>query len=261
MLNNSIPRAVDLIPAKMLEQPLPLDAYYLALKAFLLLAIPCGLIAAGAFVAVIVLAQRGAPIELLFILVVLGAFMVGLVVIGYLMLEDTRADYRQRQDTYAHSIAVVGVILQNITINNVDARGRGNTVNVAPGETQAAAQAQPILDAATTQVFEVATVIADKAIGAWLENGGKRARPKPFSAQVMGAELSIGGETWQAAIELLDAARVLHNGASAAAWRVLVDDRKRALAQLETEMRRRGYYSVRADGRRAWYKAIPAQGS
>lgn len=261
MLNNSIPRAVDLIPAKLLEQPLPLDAYWLALKAFLLLAIPCGLIAAGAFVAVIVLARRGAPIELLFILVVLGAFMVGLIVIGYLALEDTRADYRQRQETYAHSIAVVGVILQNITINNVDVRGRGNTVNVNPDAGGMNATTQPILDATTTQVFDVAIAIANKAIDSWMQNGGKRVRPKPFSAQVMGAEMSIGGETWQAAIELLDAAGVLHNGASASAWRVLADDHKRAVTQLETEMRRRGYYSVRADGQRAWYKAIPAQGS
>lgn len=240
----------------MLEQPLPLDAYFVALRVFLILAIPCALIATGAFLAVIVLGQRGAPLELLLFLILLGAFMVGLIVFAYATFEDTRADYRQRQETYAHSIAVVGVILQNVTINNVDVRGRGNTVNVAPGEPNAA-QMQPILDAATTQVFDVALHIAGRAIESWRAHGGKRERPKPFSAQIIGAELSVGGETWQAAIELLDAAGVLHNGASASAWRVLVDDGKRALAQLETEMRRRGYYLVNTSGRREWYKAIP----
>ena len=246
--------AADLLPIKVLGDELPLDAYWKAFQDFAMLAVPCVLIGIGAVIASIELGKRGADLVVFVLLWLLAALMVGLIVFAYDAYQQRVEDYRNRQQTRRHAIMMLSLAVQNLTINQIDVRGRNNSVMM----NQAQVAAAPILDATNTQVYNVALHIAEKAIQSWNLNNGKRERPKPFSAQAMASELSIGGETWQASIDLVNAAGVMHGAGHATAWRVVINDMKQAERALHMEMLKRGYSSEWHNGVQSWYKIVPS---
>jgi hypothetical protein len=264
---NTSPQAIvplaGVIPERLLNDPLPNDAYVLAFQQVVRIVAPVALAASVTFIGGVWTLSVG-YMWIGLILLLFGSLLLGTVIASVFVYEDVRADYRAKRDAHTQVMAFIGIAIQNLTINNINV-GKARQVNVgtdfdAPygvvGQGNPAGMEANILDSINA-TYAVAVLCMSLAVDAWSKNGGKRPRIKPFAFDAVTKHIETGHDRWNAALQLLHDAQVIHNGTEPS-WRVLVESSQEGMRRLDAKLRELGYYTVTdwRTNKTVWQRAL-----
>lgn len=237
----------DLIPKEVISKPLTHDAYYKEVRSFVGFAalLGCGLALSGAlFIAGIIWS--------ILLLAVFPFMFAVLLLVLLLQLWDTHIRARKDievQRTNDRRISILALeIYQNFQIDKVVVQKGGAFVQGNVPQAPALPSVQP---PRVNDYYDLALKIAEVGINAWNDNGGKRPRPKPISANAITELFKVGRDSWQEAIGLLAESCVMEKPEDAM-WTPLCRTSEEAKQVLDSYLQRQGFFRTVHQKREVW---------
>lgn len=248
----------DLIPTKLLDNPVPIDAHWTSYGKFVRAVVPATAAGILAFALAILIWSLKGPFELMAVFALGGIFFLFINVYAVFVFEDERNDKQWRQNMYSQQLTIINLAITNMTVIQ-----RATNVHVGTEAPKLAGPTYPQLlypeiDTEVNAVYNVATVMVKLALRAWQANNNTRPKIKPISYDAVTKEIETGHARWKQALEMLEDAKILHN-ATQANWEPLLTDQNTALRLLDALIIARGFYKHMNNHQVEWRRAVPKE--
>lgn len=254
---NTPVKILDVLPREMIQEPYTEKARYENALRFALLVAPLGIGFATLFIIGIAVWEflwyAGAIFFVAGIGLACGAKIV------YDEFQSTRSDFDTRRENHTNVVNQAILILQQITINQTINVKNGGILNASPvplqeerKQIESSNEVEEI--APINEIYFLALEFMRVGVQGWIDNGGKRPKPKPFSAERMTERLNIGRDKWTEVIQFLNDSKVFAR-ADTATWTPMVKNIAQGQEVMEKYMQGIGYLkNTNKAGKVVWIK-------
>lgn len=249
MMNQSpVSRVTEIVPREAMQQPFGERAIYDNIKRFVLLGAPVGIGTAVSFGLSI------AVWETTWLVATFAMIGFSLLCVMWLVLHAYMAsdkDFTSRRSTHSNVILQVVALVQHITVQQFNLKSGAVLNQTGTGDITNNIVASD--NTAINETYTLALHMASVAVSAWLKNGNKRPRPKPYSAGLMTEQLHIGRDRWGELVQYISDAKVISRPETAT-WTPLVRSVDEARELLDKHTQSLGYLKTRVGQKETWIK-------